>query len=47
MNQLGHADPKVTLSVYAHVLRHQEDTGSGWMPLSEALIGSNGQNRRD
>jgi integrase len=27
MAQLGHADPKVTLSIYAHVLRRKGDTG--------------------
>jgi integrase len=27
MAQLGHADPKVTLSIYAHVLRRRGDTG--------------------
>jgi hypothetical protein len=27
MAQLGHADPKVTLTIYAHVLRRQGDTG--------------------
>jgi integrase len=28
MAQLGHADPKVTLSIYAHVLRRKADTGT-------------------
>ncbi len=27
MAQLGHADPKVTLGIYAHVLRRKGDTG--------------------
>lgn len=28
MNQLGHADPGVTLRIYAHVLERKRDTGA-------------------
>ena len=28
MAQLGHADPRVTLGIYAHVLRRRGDTGA-------------------
>ena len=29
MGQLGHADPKVTLGIYAHVLKQQERISAG------------------
>ena len=42
MDQLGHADPKVTLSIYTHVLERKRDhgkrldalvRGADWAPL--------------
>lgn len=41
MDQLGHADPKVTRKIYAHVMRRQRDTG---VTLDE-LVGMQGGNK--
>ncbi len=44
MAQLGHADPKVTLGIYAHVLRRKGDTGDRLDALVKAADwASNGQ----
>jgi integrase len=39
MRQVGHADPKVTLSIYAQVMFRGEASGNGSKPLSRAPIG--------
>jgi hypothetical protein len=48
MAQLGHADPKVTLGIYAHVLERKGDTGDSLDALVRgadwALAGTSGLN---
>ena len=39
MAQMGHADPKFTRKVYAHVMRRGEEERNAWRLSSAAVIG--------